>query len=302
MKSHASPKSLLAVVAIQLGMLLFFVYYTFIGGQTAQGIFDDAWRRITIWLTTSIFGGWLAWRLVRREAWLYTPFDYPLLGLLLAWSLSTLTSINTVYSRETLYFFGSYLFFFYLTADLARRRWLTELILNAVIAVSGMVWTLGLWQLSQWYQTTPVLPPEIIFERLLRLSVLGNPNTLAAYIALVIPVVLYKIVTVRLRLTRILLTLWLLMLLTTALLSQSRGGNLGLAVGLAFLAAGGLARKYGANPGRWWGRLARMGRVRLILAVTAFLSGAGLLLAVVLLPILSIRRCARLKAPQTGEA
>ncbi len=282
MKNQASPKSLLAIVAIQLGMLLFFVYYTFIGGQTAQGIYDDGWRRVTIWLTTFIFGGWLLWRLIRRESWLHTPFDYPLLGLLLAWGLSTLTSINAVYSRETLYFFVSYLFFFYLAADLARHRWLTDLLLSAVIAVAGMVWTLGLWQLSQWYQATPVLPPEIIFDRLPRLSVLGNPNTLAAYIALVIPVVLYKLFTVRLRLTRILLALWLLMLLTTTLLSQSRGGNLGLAVGLAFLAAGWLVRKMGANPRRWTAMLTHVGRGRLWLTGAALFGGAGLLLGVIL--------------------
>jgi tetratricopeptide (TPR) repeat protein/O-antigen ligase len=282
MKNQASPKSLLAIVAVQLGMLLFFVYYTFIGGQTAQGIYDDGWRQATIWLTTSIFSGWLFWRLIRREPWPRTPLDYPLLGLLLAWGLSTLTSINPVYSRETLYFFISYLFFFYLAADMARRAWLTDLILNAVIAVSGMVWTLGLWQLSQWYQAIPPLPPEIIFNRLPRLSVLGNPNTLAAYIALVIPVVLYKLAAARLRLTRLLLALWLLMLLTTALLTQSRGGNLGLAVGLAFLGAGWLVRKMGANPRRWAAMLAHAGRGRLWLTGAALVGGAGLLLGVIL--------------------
>ncbi len=70
-----------------------------------------------------------------------------------------------------------------------------------------------------------------------RLSVLGNPNTMAGFIALVIPIVLYKGVVARKTITRILLGLWLAMLTGAILLTQSRGGILGAVAAFTFFAA-----------------------------------------------------------------
>ncbi len=233
-----SPRSPLLIATIQLGLLLFVIYYTFIGGQTAQGIYDHQWRLITLWLTSLLIGIWLLWRLVGKAKIPRTPFDLPLLFLLIAWSLATLFSISPGYSRETLVFFIIYLFFFYLAADLGRWPWLVELTFNAVIAVSGLVWTLALWQLAHWYQNLAPIPellrPGYEFTRSIpRLSVLGNPNTMASYLALVIPITLYKLTTVRRLMSRVLLILWVVMLLGAIFLTGSRGGILG------FVCAGG---------------------------------------------------------------
>lgn len=223
MKKRIVPQSPLPVAAVQLGLLVLAIYYTFIGGQTAQGIFDHYWRQVTLWLTAFLAGGWLLWRLAGKTKIPRTPLDYPLLFLVFAWYLATAFSINVVYSRESLVFFIIYLLFFYMAADFGRRPWVQELVFNAVIGVSGLVWTLALLQLSWWYQGR-IPAPEATLPRL---SVLGNPNTMAGFIALVIPIVLYKLTRVQKRTARILLGGWLVMLAASALLTQSRGGILG---------------------------------------------------------------------------
>ena len=253
MKALSPPKSPLIITALQLGLLVLTIYYTFIGGQTAQGLYDHRWRLITLWLTTLLIGSWLLLRLIGRHKIPCTPFDLPLLFLFAAWLLATLFSVNPVYSQETMVFFIIYIFVFYLAADLGRWPWLMELTFNAVIAVSGLVWTLAAWQLLHWYQNLPPLPlllqghqPPLAW---LRLSVLGNPNTMASFIALVFPIVLYKLTVVRRLISRLLLLVWLGLLLAAALLTQSRGGIVGLvAAGGFFLLVWAWSRRGNGSP------------------------------------------------------
>ena len=82
MRDDTAPRSPLLITAIQLGLLLLAIYYTFIGGQTAQGIYDHRWRSITLWLTTILIGSWLLWRLMGRYKIPRTSFDFPLLFIL----------------------------------------------------------------------------------------------------------------------------------------------------------------------------------------------------------------------------
>jgi hypothetical protein len=270
MKDDTAPRSPLLITAIQLGLLLLAIYYTFIGGQTAQGIFDHRWRSITLWLTAVLIGSWLLWRLIGRYKIPRTSFDFPLLFSLGSWLVATVFSVNPIYSQETLVFFVIYLFFFYLAADLGRWPWFAELVFNAVIAVAGLVWTLAVWQLLRWYQNLPLVPvllqghePALTW---LRLSVLGNPNTMASYVTLVFPIVLYKLTSTRKLVGRLLLILWVVMLTAAALLTQSRGGLLGLVIASGFYLAvwlwsrrgtpsTGLISKVataaGTRPGKW---------------------------------------------------
>ena len=263
MSDVTAPKSPLLLAAIQLGLLLLAVYYAFIGGQTAQGIYDHQWRAITLWLTAIMLGGWLLGRMIGRPKIPRTPLDYPLIFLLVAWVLATLLSVNPTYSRETLVFFGLYLFFFYLAADLGRWPWLTELLFNAIIAVSGLVWTLGAWQLLRWSQNLPPAPTLLEGQASdlawVRLSVLGNPNTMASFVALVFPIVLYKLTSASRLATRLLLLLWVVMLAGAGLLTQSRGGLVGLVVAGGFYLAvwwwqrwGGAVAGRAGTPAKKW--------------------------------------------------
>lgn len=288
-KQGRLAQSPLVVVVIQLGLFTLLIYYTFIGGQTAQGIYDHTWRAITFWLNTLIIGSWLAWR-AARGGLLRTPLDWPLLFLLCSWSLAALVSINVMRSLETLVFFITYLFFFYLAAELGRRSWFTELVFNAIIATSGLVWTLALLQLSWWYRdyemlarvtNYDILPLLPRLAEIPRLSVLGNPNTMASYIALVIPITWYKLTTTRTVLARALLWLWLAMLLIAILLSQSRGGLFALIIAMIFYAAASAYRREGRlnlrKPQNWLARAWLLAAVLVILLIGSALAARGLL-------------------------
>jgi tetratricopeptide (TPR) repeat protein len=115
-----------------------------------------------------------------------------------------------------------------------------------------------------------------------RLSVLGNPNTMASYIALVIPITWYKLTVVRTALARVLLGLWLALLLVAILLSQSRGGLLALLTAVIFYAAvaayrrGRLNLPAGQTPEKSQDRLAR---AWLLAGVVLVISLVGLALA-----------------------
>lgn len=244
-KSRPAQSPLL-VVSLQLGLFSLLVYYTFIGGQTALGLYDHTWRLVTLWLNVFVLGGWLLWQLFSGYSLPRTPLDLPLLVLVIAWLLAVLFSENRVSSQEALVFFVTYILFFYMAADLARRPWLAELILSALVATAGLVWMLALLQLSWWQRDQgtlarlagdDLLPLLLRLDGLPRLSVLGNPNTMASYLALVIPVTLYKFTGARTILARLLLGLWLVMLAASILLSQSRGGILGLVFAVTFYLA-----------------------------------------------------------------
>ena len=256
----APPQSPLFITAIQLGLLVFMLYYIMIGGQTVLGIYDPTWRLITLGLTSFIIGGWLLWRVFSARKIPRTPLDFPLLFLLASWLLSTLFSVNPVYSRETLVFLVTYLFFFYLAADGGRWPWGVELTFNALLGVAGLVWMLALLQLSWWYRDytpAPALLQGQVGVVLPRLSVLGNPNTMASFLALVIPIVLYKLTTATRSITRLLLALWLAMLVGALILTQSRGGWLAFFVSLGFYLLlfwkrAGVSLRFSLNSG--WGK------------------------------------------------
>jgi hypothetical protein len=247
-----APKSPLLLTAVQLGLLVWVIYIIFIGGQTAQGIYDHHWRAVTLWLNAAILGGWLLWQGWRGPGLPRTPLNRPLLALVAAWLAAALFSVNPVVSVGTLAFWGTYLLLFYLAADLGRRPWLVELTLTAIIGASGLVWTLGLWQLSRWVAGLEPVPALLQGQApppaLLRLTVLGNANILAGFVALVLPLALYKLTTARLPLTRGLLILWLGMLVFTGLLTQSRGGMLAMAAAVGLYALFWLAPQKFSGP------------------------------------------------------
>jgi tetratricopeptide (TPR) repeat protein/O-antigen ligase len=237
MNKPDKPGSLLIPVATQLALFLFFFYVTFIGGQVALGIYDVTWRSITLYLAGALLAIWLLWRWLTGGNIPRTPLDWPLLFLLGVWVATSLfSSVTAVYSRETLVFYALYLLFYYAAADLGRRPRFVELTFNAIIAVSGVIWIFGLLQINMWVQQqtaagAPVWP-------LPRLSVLGNPNTMGSSIVLVLPLLLYKLVTVRQWVIRLLLSGWLAILVLMLFFTRSRGAMLALFV--AAFSLGGL--------------------------------------------------------------
>ncbi len=143
MKKFTLSKSPLFISVVQLGLLVFAVYYTFIGGQTAQGIYDHTWRLITLYLAAVIIGGWLLWRLFGRTKIPRTPLDIPLLFVFTSWLLAIIFSINVIYSQETVVFLLTYLFFSTLPLTLGVGPGLKNWRLTLLLAVPG--WS-GCWR------------------------------------------------------------------------------------------------------------------------------------------------------------
>ncbi|MFZ5915503.1 MAG: O-antigen ligase family protein [Chloroflexota bacterium] len=229
--------SLLPLVSLQLGLLLLAVFYTFVAGQTALGVFDAPCRTATLLIDALLLGGWLLWRWRQSHHLVVRAVELPVLGLWLAACLATIFSVDPFRSQEALLYLTTFFFFFALAVDLTRRRWLVELVLNALLGVAGLMWTLALWQLVQVYDARQAVPTLLrgldLAPSLPRLSVLGNPNTMAAFLVPLAPLIGYKWHTAGRRFSRWLLIVWGLLTLAALLLTQSRGGLLGLAVALA---------------------------------------------------------------------
>ncbi len=270
MSRRLSTASPVVITAIQLGLLLFWVYYTFIGGQTAQGIYDYVWRRNTLVLVTGLAAVWLAWRGLWQAQLPRTPVDGPLLALAGAWLLAGAFSVNLEYSLETLVFWFTYIYFFYMAADLGRRRWLAELMVNAIMLVSGLVLALAGLQLWWWFTDAGAA------AELPRLSVLGNPNTMASFLALVAPLVMYKLTAVKNPVGRVALAIGLALLAAAALLTQSRGGALALAVGGGLFAVALLPGMSTARPKlfRWGAAAAALLLAAALIAISLNWRGA----------------------------
>jgi tetratricopeptide (TPR) repeat protein len=66
------------------------------------------------------------------------------------------------------------------------------------------------------------------------LSVLGNPNTMAAYLVPIVPLILYKLTMSSKWISRLLLAIWGILVLVVLILTRSRGGLLGLAAALVY--------------------------------------------------------------------
>jgi len=239
--TNLQPTSPLLVVSVQLGLLLLAIYYTFVGGQTSLGFYDPAIRAATHWLSAALVVCWLLWRWLAPHRTCIRALDLPILGLLLAWTIAALFSVDLGRSQETMVFAITYLFFFYMAADLARRPWIIELALTALLGAAGLMWTLALLQVSWWYAAQQAMPAllrdnglSLSFSNLPRLSVLGNPNAMAAYLAPIAPLIWHKFTISSRRSSRALLALWGILVLGVLILTQSRGGLLGLSFALAY--------------------------------------------------------------------
>lgn len=278
-RPQESPPRLL-VVGVQLGLLLLAIYYTFVGGQTSLGVYDPTWRAITQVLSGALVACWLLWRWLDPRRISTRAVDLPLLALLLAWSLATLFSVDPFRSQGTMVFFITYLFFFLMAIDLTRHTWLVELVINALIGSAGLMWTLALLQISWWYTDQQAMPAllqdnglSLSLSTLPRLSVLGNPNTMAAYLVPMVPLILYKLTTSSKWISRLLLAVWgIIMVLVALILTRSRGGLLGLAVVLVYSSIVQIRQRTGnERPGSQW---LKVGAPALVVALSLLVYGA----------------------------
>lgn len=220
-----------------------FVSGTYIGLELRPKLISQA-------IPILLLGVWLAGKLAprwfwpRRRAWPSTPLDRAILACLGAVALSTIFSIHPRLSLESAVLIYAYALLFWFGYEVLQERWLTQLALKCLLIVGGIACLFATIVLVRWYLGYPDGPawPSLglgIWPRVWpRLGAFGSPNHLASYLAMLAPVALACGIAAGPWPRR--LSLWGLAGWAAALgiITQSRGGLLGLLAGLCVVAMG----------------------------------------------------------------
>jgi putative inorganic carbon (HCO3(-)) transporter len=271
------------------GFAALYTYLVMMGGT--YDILNVPTRLMSLALVILIAGGWLFARFRNRWPWPSTPLDGPFLLWLGAIALSVL--LNPLpWRREMIggWFVLLYMALWYLLSDLLARGVLRRSQLMQIIPIGSIaVVALGFFQSRVWLfeQLPRILSGDAPFSLARPGSTLGNPNSLAAILVVVVPFVLVLALRAR-------GTLRLILLVYTGLcsllmfLTFSRGGWVGLALALVVMALLLLYDRGALNPEifwRWWGKQNASIRAGVI---TTLLVGVLLVLAVLILGLVSL--------------
>jgi len=270
-KTRYSPQFVTTATTLLLSLPV--VYFTTFYCAPIHGPYSYPERVRVHWIVAAIAVAWLVWKWIRGRSLAHTPLDGPLAALVIALGVSALGSTDRRTSAEA--FFGALScgLTFYFLLDLGRSKRMRTALVDAVLLVALLACIVGLYRLCTWYIDLPpalrsafwhsvgreVSPP--------RLSVLSNPNIMAAYLVLLLPLGVYRWSRFRSRLRRRLGSLALSLAVLILLLTRSRGG----AIGLGAVALTGL----------WMmrHRVSARQRVALLGAFLALALGIGLVLA-----------------------
>lgn len=262
-------------------ILIVLLAYLVLAGGTLSGMIAYPLRLINAVLAALLFGGWLLWKLLRRDKLLVTGLERAWLFFLGSQLLATVFSDDPRRSLPWLALWLSYALLFYLVYELVREGWAAELIEKALLIAGGIAIALALYQLIQIYTDwhTAVAGLELAPSFSFRISgVLGDANLLAAFTNLLLPLALTRALASRSRGSQLLLGFLWLAVLVVVFFTDSRGGLLGLGMGLFIVGWGWmriLSDKARELSSRAWGWLrARRwlfyGLVLLILVLGAY--------------------------------
>ncbi len=228
--------------AILLPVLLILpvAYFTALYSVPIYGVYYYPERVRSHWVLAALAVAWLGWKAFRKQEVPHTSLDLPVAAILVAVGLSTLTSTDPRISAEGGLGTFAYGLSFYFLLDLVRHPRLRTSLVDAVLLVTVMVCGLALLQVWTWYQGLPAPLRSALWRSLgralplPRLSMLENPNILAAYLVLTLPLGAYRWGRLRSRLARLLVGVGLLAGVVVLLLARSRGGVLGLGAAVLF--------------------------------------------------------------------
>jgi O-antigen ligase/Tfp pilus assembly protein PilF len=219
---------------IQAGILLLVFYFTLIGGFVL-GVREYQWWSITLVMLGLLWGGWLLWRLSGRGDIPDTRLGYPLLLMLGATALATAFSTDPRMSGGRLALNIILAISLYFTLDWISDEGRAQLLVKAILITGGVVCLIGLLEFWQWYGGNWISPvnwrdagvPWNLSASLRIKSVLHNPNYLAYYLVLLTGLGFYRLFGAKTAWRRGLWGSYLALVLITAILTQSRGGLLG---------------------------------------------------------------------------
>ncbi len=205
-------------------VLIVLIAYVLLVGATYTGILTPALRWIDVGI---VVGVGLAWSWTQRHwRWQRTPLDLAIVIWIAAFVLSLVTNLDS-WRRIAmgLWFMGLYVGAWYvliqaLANGALRRLWLIDAVLIAGVPVVFV----GFAQVWLAITNELALPRPV--------GTLGNANTLAAFLVVLLPFAAGRLMSMKSPLSRVLLALYTGASGALLLLTFSRGGWLGAAVGL----------------------------------------------------------------------
>lgn len=216
-------------LAREAALILLLGYGLLVGG-TYNGVVLARIQRINTLLLGLIGAVWLGVRIVRREPFPRTSVDLPLLGFLLAHGLAAALSIDPRRSAGGVWRLGLYVLAFYVFIDLLRRGWPAELFVKVLLIVGAVALGFSLLHVALWYASwldtsgsASLLPPTMVRAG----SVIGGPNVLAAFVNLIWPFAMLRLIEAESWPERLLFLIWLMVAGVVVFFTASRGGWLG---------------------------------------------------------------------------
>jgi len=176
--------------------------------------------------------------------WIKTPLDKPIIILIILSILSSIFSLHRNTSFWSMILLFNYLTIFYLVVHTIRTRSQLKQLIYLIIGVALFISVFGLFKRFgvnpfPWWNYTDI--PQNV-HRLS--STYGNPDHLAGYMEMAIPLLLGLFLLGYRPGIIILLIYFCCLLLTALILSLSRGGWIGSFISMAFMAAALLADRH----------------------------------------------------------
>ena len=169
--------------------------------------------------------------------WIKTPLDMPILCILVICILSSVFSVQRYTSTWALILFLNYLIIYYLIIHTVRTRSQMKQLVYLIIGMAVLLFIIGLLKIFYdnpfpWWDYTNIQKAPYRFS-----STFVNPDHLAGYMEMAIPLLLGLWLTGLRRIQLYLITILTVLLLMPLIFSLSRGGWLGIFSGLFFMSA-----------------------------------------------------------------
>ena len=281
MRSSSLPRVLLG----------FLISYMVLIGATFNGILTAPTR---FWTVIVLAVSVVSWLIVRWRKpgshWHRTALDAAILLWIIAFGLSLLANLDS-WRRIVmgLWYMGAYISMFYILHDALANRLIARVMLVDVLLFAGMLIILfGYLQVQTWMRDTlplimagdePMVLPRPV-------STLGNPNTLASALVMLLPLSVGRALTSKQRFWRLVMLAYSFTAVILLFLTYSRGGWLAIGAALVLLVLWLLAENNRLSLAYWrgWWRT-RQRWIRIGLAT----AGVGMVLALLVGVILFVQ-------------
>lgn len=212
----------------EMGLILLWVFIILVAG-TVTGLINYRIQVASTILGVAVLGSWLIRLIIHRRKVPLTGIEWGLVAFMVAQLITVLYSQDVRRGLPSLLMYGVFILVYYFISDLVHRKWPIELIEKTLLIVGGIVVGLALFQLwgdySIWRNIVADLPYAPSFEYRLY-AIFGDANLLAAFVNILIPISIGRILSSRKIIPAIPLSGLLVGILLIVYFSSSRGACL----------------------------------------------------------------------------